>query len=783
MFNRDHRNAPSSNGESAPSHDGPEENPQMRLAMRRKLIQRRAAGAGRAPAKAPAPTGSGAPLPGGVRDKMESSLGADFADVRVHQGPQAESMGAVAYAQGQDVHFKPGAYDPESSSGQRLLGHELAHVVQQRAGRVSVPQGKGMPVNEDPSLEAEADAAGDRAARGEPAHLPGARASGGGSAIQHMKLVPVNGGKQFQDVDDVFTAPYDAADPIVALYNQYVEHHSGKTPKTVEELKAWTPPGNENKEGKDKHSTHGEAQEEEKRVFATLAPTFDLAEICAAVAKTDTQAIGHQLEAGQESLGQKILNELINQNPDALTPLGVGKLLEGFDPRKVEWGLGRLKTGKLVIVRGRSSHVSWDGPLADATPLAHTHTFVTEERHAIRPITTYSEKKKNESTKGEGNANEAPQKRLTFMQLVEGCKGDLHLAEYYVLHLFPTYEDLKICAERNVAMHLVPTPYFWGAEGQIVNPTELSENPKAQRIDVVIEGAKLLKPGSKVCEAKMTLFAGQAVFSHTCFAHPAKFLTLNRDVAESKHNEDQSSGAKSEKKSGSPADRLASTVAELVESGQVPQALQQIHSAEPFPRQLALENPILIGALKRVARPTAVAIVCAMMEGHLEHGNPGLGGGSQFPAWLMESVEGNGEEEAEQPEKMNCWEAVLFGASKLGYLDKKKLNEIYFGKKDEKKTKKVSAQEANEKTTAEVWGFLHFSSSLPQATPQLLPSAGDILFFTKGSRPDHVAISLGGRMMMSLWDASHGHDGFTLLDALSFAEKQGLVLQFGHAPW
>jgi hypothetical protein len=114
-----------------------------------------------------APRDAGAPLPEPVREKMEGAFGTEFGDVRVHEGEQAPSVGAIAYTSGSHVHFAPGRYDPDRPSGQELLGHELAHVVQQRAGRVAVPQGYGAPVNAEHGLEAEADAAGARAARGE----------------------------------------------------------------------------------------------------------------------------------------------------------------------------------------------------------------------------------------------------------------------------------------------------------------------------------------------------------------------------------------------------------------------------------------------------------------------------------------------------------------------------------------------------------------------------------------------------------------------------------------
>jgi hypothetical protein len=142
--------------------------------IQRKVAQRRAAEAAQAaPAQPPAEKGAGAPLPGPVRAKMEAAFGADLADVRVHQDERAAAMGAQAYAEGPNLHFAPGQYDPHGAAGQELLGHELAHVVQQRAGRVAAgPQAKGgTPVVEDAALESEADAVGARAARGEAAGI------------------------------------------------------------------------------------------------------------------------------------------------------------------------------------------------------------------------------------------------------------------------------------------------------------------------------------------------------------------------------------------------------------------------------------------------------------------------------------------------------------------------------------------------------------------------------------------------------------------------------------
>jgi hypothetical protein len=99
-------------------------------------------------------------------ERMEALFGAGFGEVRIHQDGEAAAMGAQAFARGNHLHFQPGRYDPGSTAGLELLGHELSHVVQQRAGRVSGPQGKDG-IAADPALEAEADAHGARVARGE----------------------------------------------------------------------------------------------------------------------------------------------------------------------------------------------------------------------------------------------------------------------------------------------------------------------------------------------------------------------------------------------------------------------------------------------------------------------------------------------------------------------------------------------------------------------------------------------------------------------------------------
>lgn len=128
-------------------------------------------------------------LPEAVQTKMESSMGADFSGVNIQTNSKsAQDVGALAYTQGSDVHFAPGQFKPDTKGGQELIGHELAHVIQQKAGRVKANKSVGnMPVNDNTSLEKEADVAGAKAAAGKPFSVAG---SGGG--IQ-MKAAPIQG--------------------------------------------------------------------------------------------------------------------------------------------------------------------------------------------------------------------------------------------------------------------------------------------------------------------------------------------------------------------------------------------------------------------------------------------------------------------------------------------------------------------------------------------------------------------------------------------------------------
>jgi hypothetical protein len=82
---------------------------------------------------------AGQPLDAETRAFMEPRFGHDFSDVRVHADSKAtesaRAVNALAYTVGTHVAVRSDKHAPGTAAGRLLLAHELAHVVQQSAGR------------------------------------------------------------------------------------------------------------------------------------------------------------------------------------------------------------------------------------------------------------------------------------------------------------------------------------------------------------------------------------------------------------------------------------------------------------------------------------------------------------------------------------------------------------------------------------------------------------------------------------------------------------------------
>jgi hypothetical protein len=96
-------------------------------------------------------------LPTQLQSGVESLSGIAMRDVRVHyNSSKPAQLQAHAYAQGSDIHLAPGQ--------EKHLPHEAWHVVQQKQGRVKPTlQLKGVAINDDSTLEREADVMGGKA--------------------------------------------------------------------------------------------------------------------------------------------------------------------------------------------------------------------------------------------------------------------------------------------------------------------------------------------------------------------------------------------------------------------------------------------------------------------------------------------------------------------------------------------------------------------------------------------------------------------------------------------
>lgn len=94
--------------------------------------------------------GGGQPLSSSARSFFEPRFGYDFGGVRVHRDARGaelcRSIGARAFTLGRNICFAEDRDSNETSSGKRLLAHELTHVVQQHGGSTPRSENRGLPV-------------------------------------------------------------------------------------------------------------------------------------------------------------------------------------------------------------------------------------------------------------------------------------------------------------------------------------------------------------------------------------------------------------------------------------------------------------------------------------------------------------------------------------------------------------------------------------------------------------------------------------------------------------
>jgi hypothetical protein len=116
----------------------------------------------------------GRPLDAATRGFMEPRFGHDFSQVRVHTDAQAadaaRAVNALAYTVDRDIVFGKGQYSPQTIDGQKLLAHELTHVVQQAQTNPSA--GLGMDGAHEQAAEAASAAIASAGSRIAVEHVP-----------------------------------------------------------------------------------------------------------------------------------------------------------------------------------------------------------------------------------------------------------------------------------------------------------------------------------------------------------------------------------------------------------------------------------------------------------------------------------------------------------------------------------------------------------------------------------------------------------------------------------
>jgi hypothetical protein len=147
----------------------------------------------------------GKALPSSLRAGIESLSGMNMDGVRVHYGsPLPARINALAYAQGRNIHLARGE--------EKHLPHEAWHVVQQMQGKVrATTHVEGVGVNDDTSLEREADRMGDRAMQMKPAPSSMRRASGGVPGVAQLTVKKQKAGRWYSDYDPYTTFSTRAA--------------------------------------------------------------------------------------------------------------------------------------------------------------------------------------------------------------------------------------------------------------------------------------------------------------------------------------------------------------------------------------------------------------------------------------------------------------------------------------------------------------------------------------------------------------------------------------------
>ena len=151
----------------------------------------------------PRPNNTG--MPDNLKAGIESLSGFSMDDVRVHyNSPKPATVQALAYTQGTGIHVAPGQ--------EKHLPHEAWHVAQQMAGRVSPTTNiNGMLVNDNATLEHEADIMGEKAVQCKMVGVSFTNGKMPNTTVQRMSFYSPSLRKYIQ---------YEGDEEVAALFNR-----------------------------------------------------------------------------------------------------------------------------------------------------------------------------------------------------------------------------------------------------------------------------------------------------------------------------------------------------------------------------------------------------------------------------------------------------------------------------------------------------------------------------------------------------------------------------------
>lgn len=171
-----------------------------------------------------------------------------------------------------------------------------------------------------------------------------------------------------------------------------------------------------------------------------------------AIASQSNIRVGQPLNS--QGAGTSVMRNLAQGKLDALAPVGVGTLPPTFPPNRVEWGLGKAADREYIVVRGAAGSVDW-GCFPGVEGVAHSHPA-------------------------------APGRNLTPVN------GDMSIERLInsgsnLVTLFPSAADVRFCAQRRIARHVVHTPYHHLGQGVLGNPAPGVPQPT---VDFIIMNAR-----------------------------------------------------------------------------------------------------------------------------------------------------------------------------------------------------------------------------------------------------------------------------------------------------